>query len=180
MKRTDYGRNRMALKYLIILIFLAVYLFFGRELGFTDKSPLWTHFTFSFQHGSVIHLIINSFVFISTFRVMERFVRSWHLLLVVYFISVVSSFSAMSGIPTVGSSGMIYAIFGMETVIVIFNNATAKQKGVFFFSIFFMMVVSFFNGSSFMVHMVSFVLGMLFYLVKRKGYFYKHPFQSQC
>lgn len=166
----------MALKYVISLVYVAVFLLFGKELGFTATSSLWTHLTFSFQHASITHLVINTLVFITAFRSMERFVRPVMLFTVIYLISVIASFAAIRDIPTVGSSGMIYAIFGMETIVVIFNSATNEQKALFFFAIVFMLGMSFFNsGSSFMVHAVSFILGALFFLIKRKGYFRKHP-----
>lgn len=162
----------MVLKYVIAAIFVAVYFVMGRELGFTSISPFYTHLTFSFQHGSIIHLALNTLVFISTFRVMERFIRPFVLFLVIYIIAVLASFSSVTNIPTVGSSGMIYAMFGMETVIVIYNKATGKQKRLFFFGIIVMLAASFFNaGSSFIVHITSYTFGAMFYMVKR----WRHP-----
>lgn len=158
----------MALKYLIVAVFFVVYALWGRELGFSDSSPGWTHLTYMFQHASIIHLLLNSFVFVSAFRVMEKFVRPVKLFLVIYTIAFLASFAAMEDRVTVGSSGMIYALVGMETVIVIFNNATVKQKRLFFFSIAIMLIASFLNaGSSFMVHIVCFVFGALYWIVRR-------------
>lgn len=166
----------MALKYFIAFAFLVVYIVYGRELGFTTCSPLWTHLTYSFQHGSILHLIINTLVFISVFRVMEKFIRPLLLFVIIYTISTVVSFAAMEATPTVGSSGMIYAMLGMETVIVIFNSATAKQKRLFFFSIALMLCMSLVNGgSSFMVHIASFTFGALFFMVKRERDLYRSP-----
>ena len=164
----------MAVKYIIVAIFVVVYIVWGRELGFTIQSPLWTHLTFSFQHASIIHLTLNSLVFISAFRVMEKFMRPFSLLCVISLIAFTSSFASMADIPTVGSSGMIYAIFGMETVIVIYNNASLKQKRLFFFAISLMLVVSLFNaGSSFMVHASSFILGALYWMIKRERHLHR-------
>ncbi len=175
-KRSDNGKKTMVLKYFIASVFLVVYIVYGRELGFTTCSPIWTHFTYSFQHGSILHLIINTSVFITVFRVMERFIRPFTLFFVIYIISVMVSFSAMDILPTVGSSGMIYAMFGMETVIVIFNSATAKQKRLFFFSIALMLCMSLVNGgSSFMVHIASFTFGALFFMAKRERDLYRSP-----
>jgi membrane associated rhomboid family serine protease len=165
----------MVLKYIVAALFVAVYFIRGRELGFTSVSPFYTHLTFSFQHGSIIHLILNTLVFISAFRVMERFVKPFVLFLAIYIISVLASFSSVTDIPTVGSSGMIYAMFGMETVIVIYNNATGKQKRIFFFGIIVMLTASFFNaGSSFIVHITSYTFGTMFYMVKRWRHLRRH------
>ncbi|MFA5617517.1 MAG: rhomboid family intramembrane serine protease [Syntrophorhabdaceae bacterium] len=158
----------MALRYIIILSFVTVYILYGRELGFTDCSPLWTHFTYSFQHASIIHLVVNCLVFFSVSQTMIRLIKPYVLFPIIYIIAVLTSFAAMKDIPTVGASGMIYAVFGMQTVIVVFNKATAKQKRLFFFGIALMLTVSFFNGgSSFIVHAASFTYGALFWLIKR-------------
>ena len=107
---------------------------------------------------------------------MIRLIKPYVLFPIIYIIAVLASFAAMKDIPTVGASGMIYAVFGMQTVIVIFNKATAKQKRLFFFGIALMLTVSFFNGgSSFIVHAASFTYGSLFWMIKdQERYFHKH------
>jgi membrane associated rhomboid family serine protease len=106
---------------------------------------------------------------------MERFIRPVVLFLVIYIVAVLASFSSVTDIPAVGSSGMIYAMFGMETVIVMYNNATGKQKRLFFFGIIVMLTASFFNaGSSFMVHITSYIFGAMFYMAKRWRHLRRH------
>ncbi|MBK5195731.1 MAG: rhomboid family intramembrane serine protease [Proteiniphilum sp.] len=167
----------MALKYFISLIFIIIYIFFGNEIGFSETSPAWTHFTFSFQHAGLIHLIINTLVFITASRTMEKFV-SWKTLFpVIYMCAVIASFMAERSLPTVGASGMIYALFGMEVVIVLFNRSTVRQKALFFFAVFVMLLFSFLSTSSnFMIHVLSFCFGFIFYAVKRKRHFHKPLF----
>lgn len=158
----------MAIKYILSLAFILVYILFGNEIGFAIGSPWWTHFTYSFQHASILHLVINTLVFINVFRVMESFLP-WRVLLpAIYFIATCASFVSVQSIPTVGASGMIYAMFGMMSVIVLFNSSTWKQKRVFFLSISFMLLFSFFNKSSnFEVHALSFILGITYYLISQ-------------
>lgn len=164
----------MAAKYILFLIFVLVYILFGNELGFSDTSPVWTHFTYSFQHAGLVHLIANSLAFILTFGVMEKFV-SWKILFpVIYACAVIASFFSENTIPTIGASGMVYALFGMETVIVFLSRSTKKQKSIFFVSISLMLLLSFLNvNSNFMVHLLSFCLGCLFLTIKRKMDFHK-------
>ena len=154
----------MAVTYILSFIFILVYIFFGHEIGFVTNSPWWTHFTYTFQHASILHLVINTLVFINVFRVMEKFL-SWKVLLpAIYFIATCASFASVQSIPTVGASGMIYAMFGMMSFIVLFNSSSWRQKRVFFLSIAFMLLVSFFNkGSNFEVHVLSFLIGVLYY-----------------
>lgn len=158
----------MAVKYILSFIFILVYIFFGHEIGFVTNSPWWTHFTYTFQHASILHLVINTLVFINVFRVMEKFL-SWKVLLpAIYFIATCASFASVQSIPTVGASGMIYAMFGMMSFIVLFNSSSWRQKRVFFLSIAFMLLVSFFNkGSNFEVHVLSFLIGVLYYPILR-------------
>lgn len=160
----------MAIKYILSLTFIIVYIFFGNEIGFATNSPWWTHFTYSFQHASILHLVINILVFINSFRVMESFL-SWKVLLpVIYSIATCASFASVQDVPTVGSSGMIYVMFGMMSYIVIFNSSSWKQKRVFYFSILFMLCISYFNNNSnFMVHFTSYILGFLSYLSIKKS-----------
>jgi membrane associated rhomboid family serine protease len=96
---------------------------------------------------------------------MEGFM-SWKMLLpTIYTCAVAASFFSVHDIPTVGASGMIYAMFGMISFIVLFNQSTWKQKRVFFLSIIFMLLFSYFNKSSnFGVHILSFMLGFSYYL----------------
>lgn len=155
----------MAIKYILSLIFIVVYVTFGNEIGFATNSPWWTHLTYSLQHASILHLVINTLVFINAFRVMEEFVSWKKLLLTIYICAVVASFVSIHTVPTVGASGMIYAMFGMISFIVLFNQSTWKQKRVFFLSIIFMLLFSYFNKSSnFGVHILSFMLGFSYYL----------------
>lgn len=164
----------MALKYVLSLLFVIIHVLFGNELGFSTSSPWWTHFTYPFQHAGFIHLIINMLVFVTASRVMEKFI-SWKILFpVIYSFAVTASFLAEQSLPTVGASGMIYAIFGMEAVIVLFNRSTGKQKAFFFAAISLMLLVSFLNtGSNFMVHLLSFVLGIIFYAIKRERHLHR-------
>jgi membrane associated rhomboid family serine protease len=159
----------MAVKYIVSLVFIVVYFTFGHELGFATSSPLWTHFTYSFQHAGLFHLIINTLVFINVFRTMDIFLSWKEQLLSIYVIAVIASFGAVRAIPTVGASGMIYAMFGMMAVIVTLNKSLPKQKAIFFCSIGIMMIVSLFNSNSnFMVHVLSFTLGALYYLAHKQ------------
>ena len=159
----------MIIKYILSFMFIVVYILFGSEIGFATNSPWWTHLTYSLQHANILHLVINTLVFINVFRVMEGFVSWKKLLPLVYSIAVASSFFATNDIPTVGASGMIYAMFGMMSVIVAFNKSTPKQKLTFFCSIGIMLLISYFNSNSnFMVHILAFCAGAIVWILRGK------------
>lgn len=165
----------MALKYIVSLLFVIIYVLFGNELGFSTSSPWWTHFTYPLQHTGLVHLVLNTLVFVTASRVMEKYV-SWKILFpAIYSFAVIASFFAEQSLPTVGASGMVYAIFGMEAVIVLFNRSVWKQKAFFFSTILLMLLVSFLNaGSNFTVHSLSFLFGFAFYAIKRERHLLRH------
>ena len=101
------------MKYIFVLICLFVYIFFGNELGYTKTSPFWTHLTFNFQHTGIIHLLINSLSFITIFRTLAKHINPCVLISVSFLIAVLCSFLSACDIPTVGCSGMIYAMIGI-------------------------------------------------------------------
>ena len=159
----------MAAKYILSLIFIVVYLLFGNEIGFATNSPIWTHFTYSLQHASITHLVINTLVFINVFRTMEYFASWKELLPTIYVCAVAASFMAVKDVPTVGASGMIYALLGMMSVIVAFNKSTLKQKLTFFCSIGIMLLISYFNSNSnFLVHILAFCAGAVLWVLRGK------------
>ena len=53
------------MKYIFVLTFFIVFFTFDKSIGYTNTSPIWTHFTYMFQHANIIHLGINSLAFIT-------------------------------------------------------------------------------------------------------------------
>lgn len=101
------------MKYLIIILFVSVHLFFGMELGYSTINPLYTHFTYPFQHLGWVHLAINSIAFISMYNVLSKAIHPALVLIYSYVIAVAVSFVSEEALPTVGASGMVYAMCGM-------------------------------------------------------------------
>lgn len=167
IESTSVNVIRMLIKYIFVLVLFFVYIVHDVSLGFSETSAWWTHFTFAFQHGGWLHLIINSLVFVNSFGVLEKHIKWYVLLPVIYLVSVISSFFFIPILPTVGSSGMIYAMFGIMLAIVVKNNARKEQKLMFCASLALMLIVSCFTKSSnFFVHIISFVLGFLFWFIR--------------
>jgi membrane associated rhomboid family serine protease len=108
------------MKYLFVAVFILVYVFFGIEPGYTLTSPLYTHFTYMFAHAGVIHLVLNSAMFIGMFRGVENLGACTKGVLTLTVIT--SGFAASLApfacftTPTVGSSSMIYALIGIYLI----------------------------------------------------------------
>ena len=155
------------MKYLFALIFILVFIFFDNSIGYTNTSPTYTHLTYMFQHSNIIHLIINSFAFIGMFRVMERFVNKWTLPALIILTAFASSFLSMYDIPTVGASGMIYAMIGMFFGLIISGEAPIKidkkKMSMFIFMVLFSLIISFFKqNSNFVLHIYCMIIGAYF------------------
>ena len=160
----------MILKYLFVFIFIFVFAWFEKTLGYTTTSPLYTHFTYMFQHAGVMHLFINSFVFIGMFRAVEKYVNKWMLSVSCILIGFTASFLSVYDIPTVGASGMIYAMIGMFVSITIFYKGAKindiKKYAIFILAVCLSLLLSYFkHNSNFWLHVYSLSMGVVFGMI---------------
>jgi rhomboid protease GluP len=152
------------MKYLIIFILILTYIFFGNELGYTNTSPLYTHFTYIFQHVSVFHLLVNSLAFTGIYTSLEKHLDKWVFLGISFGCSVLASFGAVYGKPTVGISGVVYAMTGLYLGITLLYKhikiADTRKYLLYILCIVISLSVSFVNGNSnFLLHLYSLVMG---------------------
>ena len=160
----------MMLKYLFVFIFLFMFAWFEKTLGYTTVSPLYTHFTYMFQHAGVMHLFINSFAFIGMFRAIEKYVHKWLLAVSCILIGFAASFLSVYDIPTVGASGMIYAMIGMfMSITILYKGAKINDKrkyAVFILAVCLSLLVSYFKyNSNFWLHVYSLSMGVFLIIV---------------
>ncbi|MBF0651074.1 rhomboid family intramembrane serine protease [Dysgonomonas sp. GY75] len=154
------------MKYLIVFTLILVYISFGNELGYTNASPLYTHFTYMFQHASALHLLINSLAFIGTYTSLEKHMNRWVFLGLSSGCSVLASFGAMHDEPTVGISGAVYVMTGLYTGITLLDKhikiADTRKYLLYIGCIIISLSVSFVKGNSnFLLHLDSLVIGMV-------------------
>lgn len=76
-------------------------------------SPAWTRLTYSFFHASWLHLLINIYVLLTLGFALD--LRMGELVISYVLACAVPSF-CIGVLPTVGLSGMIYAMLGMRTM----------------------------------------------------------------
>ena len=77
-------------------------------MGYTATSGLYTHFTYIFAHANIFHLAINLFVFWKLYDMVGKYS-----FMVSFLIAAVMSFFAIMSVPTVGASGLTFAMLGM-------------------------------------------------------------------
>ena len=154
------------IKYLFVFIFIFTFAWFDKSIGYTNSSPLYTHFTYMFQHAGIIHLVINSLSFLGMFRTMEKYINKWLLSGVCILFAFLTSFFSSYNIPTVGASAMIYIMIGMFlSITLLYKDVKINDKRKYFlfvFSVFISLIVSAFrHNSNFSLHILSLLSGVL-------------------
>jgi membrane associated rhomboid family serine protease len=135
------------------------------NVGYSNTTPLITHFTYNFSHVNIWHLVLNSLAYIGVFRMLEKSIKHWKIILLSLSVAIIASFFASYDIPTMGASGMIYAMIGMWFGLVMNKTLTIIDKKLFLIyclSVILMLAVSFFkHNSNFLLHSYCLGLGVL-------------------
>lgn len=150
------------MNYIIVLTFLLVYNLFDTSLGYSHTSPLYTHFTYVFQHAGIVHLIANSISFISFSNLLGKVTNAFYY---PYLIAVLASFASEYDKPTVGASGMDYAMIGMvlayackgDKIKIVDKRKFALMVGLICISI----GLGFITGSNNAIHIYSLLIGFI-------------------
>lgn len=106
--------KEIALYVLIVLFALHCFRVNPTVVGYGGTSPWWTHFTYAFFHASWLHLLINSYSFYFVYN--ERIFKSFTIWIAII-ISILASCIFTPRLPTVGASGIIFAMIGINTVL---------------------------------------------------------------
>ena len=148
------------MKYIFILTFMIVYTLYGKELGYTTSSGFHTHLSYMFQHSGIIHLILNSIAFFSLFHILQHRINKYLLAICIMGISCAVSFISEHDIPTIGASGMVYAMIG---IYIHAYKITASRKYLKFITVVTVgLAVSLLNeNSNFLLHVYSMLCGYL-------------------
>lgn len=158
----------MIFKYLIVLIFFIVYASCDATAwGYVVDGAFINHLRFCFAHVSLLHLLINSLVFINMFDIvrLRLRVRSLELFVNIYLVSFIASIFTAASVPTVGASGMIYALFGLHIASMEKLN---KPNVIFIVSIATMLAISLIKtNSNFGIHILSLLFSMIAWLIYR-------------
>ena len=153
------------MKYLFVILFVLIYIFFDVSLGYTTNSPMYAHLTFMFQHAGFIHLTINSLSFLSIFRILEKCISKYYLVIIIVSSSYIASFLSVYDTPTVGASGMVYAMIGIYIVFIAKKRLIIKDKdkfSIFLISVALCLALSYFKtNSNFFMHLYSLLIGMV-------------------
>lgn len=128
------------------------------DLGYCVGSPWWTHLTYMFFHTNILHIAINLWAY-SLFSKALMNIRWQQLIPFAYVISVAMSFlTNIYDKPTIGMSGVIYAMLG---ILVTASDYNIKLVKPLILVITANAIIFFFNTSNVILHMSCLVSGIL-------------------
>lgn len=115
-KRIDFIKKYLSYVAITLTLVLSYFTFGDNiEHGVTKNSALYTHIAYIFVHANLFHLCTNVFSLLFTLRLLKKMANiKFYVSLTIGLISAfASSFILMQEIPTVGASGVVYALLGM-------------------------------------------------------------------
>lgn len=114
-------------------------------------SP-YVHLYYMFMHASLLHLVINMYaVFLCT--------KDRTNLLHVYILGVIAYLLSQSDKPTVGASGLVYIMLGMN----VFGAWRSFLIGAAF-----TLFSCFMPGVNYKIHIISFIFGLIYSAIERE------------
>ncbi|MFX1513649.1 MAG: rhomboid family intramembrane serine protease [Promethearchaeota archaeon] len=171
---TDYPVT-FSLSITLILVYSVLTLIYPSTLALNDEAvhdwgqvnelvfhgELWRLFTAIFVHGSVVHLLSNV-LFLIVFGLRSEELASSEKLFICFFLAglggnILSLLWGLSSV-SVGASGAVFGIFGMNLMI-LRKNYRKETRGVLFFAlIFFMLTIS--QQTNVLAHLGGLILGV--------------------
>ncbi len=158
---------------IVFLVFLfAVYALCPQDIltamGVSD-SHLWGCLTYSFAHTSWLHLAVNTLALAMMYPPVSRLYccryncSTWHFFGVVYLVAVSAGLATAAQVPTVGASGMVFALLG----ILLLLNPTMRQVRNYLWVALAVGVQIYFGNSNVALHIVAFGLGAAAVVVRQ-------------
>lgn len=125
-------------------------------VGLFPGNPFWTRFTYQFFHASLLHCVVNCWCLLS---IVFLYDVSWKTLLVAIIIAATYPIGKLSFlyetlVPTVGLSGMCYALLG--------SLSFRVRRRLYFqgWMAAFIAAGFFFSGTNAWLHLYCYVLGV--------------------
>jgi len=152
---------------LILIFFYSVGSFMDvREFAVSTCSDWWCFFTFNLVHLSFIHLLVNSFVFLSYWRKMKDVINLYFFIPLIIITPALAAMLSSRNTPTLGASAVVYTMIGLYLV------AFPLPKDIlikFLFLIIISFVFTFFFSSvNTGIHIYSFLISLVVSLLNRR------------
>lgn len=153
----------------IFSLLLTMIFFCVDPIGFTSEEISLGNFVYHFFHANIFHLIGNLF---AMYIIMHKVYISWRELLPISFIiATICSFFCGFNTPTIGLSGIVYAVYGMHLSL---YRAKFKMFCIMVAPIIVMMVLTSLLGLKInnILHLSSYILGCVYSFFKYKLFKY--------
>lgn len=148
-------------------LFLTICIFccaFGIEYGYTCNSGILPRITYVFMHANLFQLIVNLIGINSMVNSITKI--TWYPKIITYSIisSIGTTYISSSPIPTLGASGILYFLIGIDLVLRWFGCyfKISKKKMAYYtmFIILFLTITSFSSKINYKLHIINFLLGL--------------------
>ena len=155
--------------FILITVFSQLFFSEPMDLGIYNGCE-WHCLTYQFYHANWIHLLLNAMSLIVLFKptlynLRREFgwISSAKYLFAMYTCSVIAGLVACQNIPTVGASGISFAMMG-----VLLGIRPTKAQLIAFWPVALCILVQIVAGhSNTCLHIVAFILGVAFVFAKR-------------
>lgn len=119
------------------------------SIGIYTNCRWWQHLTYQFAHANIFHLAVNIYVM---YFCITRFSLSQSQILSCFAISALPP--ALSDIPTIGASGIVYAMLGVINTMVVEKLKFASWIALY-------ITISYFFNNNWCIHLCCYLLGFL-------------------
>lgn len=149
-------------------IFLTICIFccaFSVNYGYTSNSGVLPRLMYIFMHANIFHLIVNLIGLNSMFNSISKIV--WYPLILFYsiFLAFISSYLASSETCTIGSSGIVYFLIGLDLILrwsgSYFKIDVKKMSLYTFFIILMVLSTSLSSTVNYKLHLVNLFFGIV-------------------
>lgn len=133
------------------------------SVGIYDHCPIWNRLAYPFFHAGLIHALLNAWCFLSLVFLHGV---SWRRMLLAYAIAVSFPVDTITSLfplplPSVGLSGVIYALFGS------ISFEVRDKRSFQCWMLFYVAVGFFFPGVSATLHLYCYLCGIAIALLNR-------------
>lgn len=156
--------------YLFIIICTCIWALVSDASAYGVSIDHMTYaYCYQFFHASWQHLLVNSLSLALMFTPIKRVYEErfgetsqWEFWFILYLGSVLAALFCARSVPTVGASGMVFFLLGM----LIMLRPTLRQLQSYIY-VAIAIIIQFFRGNSNVaLHIVAFVLGALFIIIR--------------
>lgn len=161
---------------LCVLVFITSFFYDTSVLGYSESTGMINRVTYMFAHASLVHFIIN----MVSFNMLARAIKGGRGVVIGVVSAAAATFGSEMSIPTVGLSGVIYAMLGY---IFALNPRCKSYNMALLLAVAVNIALSFIvSSSNCTVHLLSLAYGVALTFIINKLYNYgkKCKFQQSA